>query len=77
MNTVWLIKVPYLELCISNFIKVVITFERAPKNQIRLEFNSPINTIKVMLIRSVYKTTIFLGRLKQLTSTWAHSFARN
>ena len=36
-----------------------------------LEFNGPVNTIKVMSSRSVYLTTLFLGRFisKRLTST--------
>ena len=29
-----------------------------------LEFNGPVNTIKVMWSRSVYQTTLFLGRLR-------------
>ena len=32
-----------------------------------LEFNSPVNIIKVMLNRSVYQTTLFLGRLSPLS----------
>ena len=31
-----------------------------------LEFNSPVNCIKVMLSRSVYLTTLFLGRVSPI-----------
>ena len=46
-----------------------------------LEFCNPDNTLKVMLSRSVNVLTLFLDRLiwfsKRLTSTCAHTFARN
>ena len=32
-----------------------------------LEFNDPVNTIKVMLSWSVYLSTLFLGRLSPLS----------
>ena len=45
---------------------------------IDLAFNGPVNIIKVISSRSVYLTKFFLDRrTKRLTSTCAHSFARN
>ena len=35
---------------------------------VELEFNSPVNTIKVMWSQSVYLGTPFLGRLSPLSS---------
>ena len=34
-----------------------------------------VNTVKVMSSQLVYLSTLFLGMLSPLTSTWAHSFA--
>ena len=34
---------------------------------IGLKFNGPVNTIKIMLSRSVYLTTLFLGRFSPLS----------
>ena len=35
---------------------------------VELEFNGPVNTVKVMLGCSVYLTKLFLGRLSPLSS---------
>ena len=37
------------------------------ENLVGLEFNSPVNTVRVMLSWSVYLTTLFLGRLSPLS----------
>ena len=57
---------------------IVIASQSRSFGLVRLMFYGPVNTIKAMLSRSVYLTTLFLGRLSLLcVSTCAHSFTRN